>query len=1174
MKGQIVFYFIVSSIIAVFLLFPKTAESYSEVQAATGETYYHILSTGQSLSIGSHGEPALTTMQPFDNLMLSGSDLVPLVEGMNYRGENVETISSAMANTITALRNSSPSTQVIVSRHGASAKSYAELKKGSDPFIQGMSQVAMAKLASEAEGKQYQVIGVTAIHGEKDHLTLSNPDVYENYLLEWQNDYSDQVKEISGQSAAVPLFTDQMGSWMDYGSVSSRIPIAQLAAAEKYPDIYLVGPKYFLRYDDVHHLANTSYRWLGEYYGKVIKKVVFDNISWKPLSPETITRQGSVITVTFHVPVEPITIDVSSVLEKENYGFEYFDESGDPARITDVTKVNGDTIQISLDRVPTGENQRLRYAYTGSIGAKPGSFMQGSARGNIRDSDTTPSLYGNALYNWLVHFDTPIASTSDDVLISDIYPNVQKDTVTITWKTNTATTSQVEFGFAHTYGSTTSLSHTVNKVTHHSLELQGLPSCTDYHFRVRSIDVQGNEFVSGDQIFKTSCLPEEEDESAIPFVKGQSFLGYNPTIRGGYQISAGNISGDDKEEIIVGTGNAMGPHVRIFNDKGEFLTHFFAYEQELRNGVSVLACQVDGSGYEEIVTSQGSGGEPIVKIFNGDGKIIHEGFSVLDGAFSGGLNLACGDINGDGLSEIIVTAKQGGGPHVVAYNANGHVVANFMAYGSEFRGGISVTALDTDGDGKDEIITGPRNGTPHIQTFQVRNGEIKRLSPGFFAFSPDYRNGVDVTAADTNGDGKKELVVGVGAGSKPLVKVFNTRMELQHQFFAYGSDFFGGLHLGAGDVNNDGADEIVIVPRSQGGPQVRIIGSLSEVSYLQTINNLNSDVPGKGFDALNPYQLLSSPMASGLILSAEANHYAYNHNQQAQEIMDKCGFWLLENSDLDNDGVIGYGLPAAWDAFGDGSTNSAHSEYTITTSVVIKGLLDWLEADSTAPREQIYDTIRQSLIPYLKGRATSPSGLIAYSLEESDRPYNVFNQAAFLAGQMQRFSLLEKDELMRWRIQYLADQIMLVVLQNKKQDPNGNWYWDQSFENVHAHDLAHVGLMLESANQYRISEGTYGDLFDLEKIVNHTEEFRLENGDWREFPSFEASSKTLYLWGLGMGLAALSKQPGTDELTNSLFNYHERYLVSQGYYSFVPGIRNVYTRHQAYLLLGLSEYLY
>ena len=51
-------------------------------------------------------------------------------------------------------------------------------------------------------------------------------------------------------------------------------------------------------------------------------------------------------------------------------------------------------------------NRRLRYAFTGIANARGGPTS--GPRGNLRDSDATPSRNGYALYNWCIHFDEAV----------------------------------------------------------------------------------------------------------------------------------------------------------------------------------------------------------------------------------------------------------------------------------------------------------------------------------------------------------------------------------------------------------------------------------------------------------------------------------------------------------------------------------------------------------------------------------------------------------------------------------------------------------------------------------------------------------------------------------------------------------------------------------------------
>ncbi len=379
----------------------------------------HVLSTGQSLSVGSQGAPVLSDTQPYSNIKFSrgvlagGTGLTafaPLTE------TNVETMSSSLANLVTRvareeLLTSQPagrtSHDILVSAHGVGGTAYIGLKKGTTPYTNGLAQATAGHALAMAAGKTHAVRVVTTVHGESDHVSR-NPS-YEANLVEWQSDYQTDIRVITGQTSAIPLLQTQMSSHTKLGQTTSLIPVAQLAAHVNHPGlIVLVGPKYHLEYaPDGVHLSNEGYRHMGEDYAKVYRRIILEGRPWEPVRPTSVTRVGAVVTVKFHVPAPPLTFDTTLVTDPGNFGFEYSeDPGGTPPRITAVSLSGVDTVTLTLSSAPTGTGRRLRYAFTGLAGARGGPTT--GARGNLRDSDATASRAGYKLYNWCVHFDEPL----------------------------------------------------------------------------------------------------------------------------------------------------------------------------------------------------------------------------------------------------------------------------------------------------------------------------------------------------------------------------------------------------------------------------------------------------------------------------------------------------------------------------------------------------------------------------------------------------------------------------------------------------------------------------------------------------------------------------------------------------------------------------------------------
>ncbi len=121
----------------------------------------------------------------------------------------------------------------------------------------------------------------------------------------------------------------------------------------------------------------------------------------------------------------------------------------------------------------------------------------------VRSTDAT----GNTATSGDNTFTTSAAPDTTPPTISGVTAsNISSTGAIITWTTNEASTSQVDYGTTTAYGSSSPLDSTL--LTSHSRTLSGLAPSTTYHFRVRSTDAAGNTATSGDNTFITSAAPD------------------------------------------------------------------------------------------------------------------------------------------------------------------------------------------------------------------------------------------------------------------------------------------------------------------------------------------------------------------------------------------------------------------------------------------------------------------------------------------------------------------------------------------------------------------------------------------------------------------------------------------------------------------------------------------
>jgi len=293
----------------------------------------------------------------------------------------------------------------------------------------------------------------------------------------------------------------------------------------------------------------------------------------------------------------------------------------------------------------------------------------------------------------------------------------------------------------------------------------------------------------------------------------------------GVNLVGGDIDDDGVDEILTGPGpgTQFGPHVRgwkVVNDSVSAMpqVNFLAYGTN-KFGVNVACGDIDGDGYEEIVTGAGPGAVfgPHVRGWNYDGSAVAANGAISYFAYGTpkwGVNVACGDIDGDGYEEIITGAGPGAvyGPHVRGWNFDNSAIAaipsvSLLAYGTN-KFGVNVACGDIDGDGIDEIVTGAGPGAvfgPHVRAWNVDGGPATAIPQvSFFAFETDSW-GANVDCGDFDGDGIDEIVTGPGPGEDYTseVRVYNwdgsgavTQMG-DSGFRAFDADVTHGAKVGA-----------------------------------------------------------------------------------------------------------------------------------------------------------------------------------------------------------------------------------------------------------------------------------------------------------------------------------------------------------------------------------------
>jgi hypothetical protein len=275
--------------------------------------------------------------------------------------------------------------------------------------------------------------------------------------------------------------------------------------------------------------------------------------------------------------------------------------------------------------------------------------------------------------------------------------------------------------------------------------------------------------------------------------------------------------------LAVGTDAGVTATVGVYRSDGSLDFTITPFGTDFTGGARVVRADVTGDGVPDVIVGSGAGIQSRVRIWDGQTRaLIFD--TVAFGDFSGGVVVAAGDINGDGVPDVIIGPDVGGGPRIQIWS--GKTLTKLMPdfYGlpyPEFRGGLRLAAADINRDGFADLVVAPgAGGGPRLTVYDGRSftadGQPVTLVNDFFVFDETLRTGLYLTAGDIDGDGFADIVVGTGAGGGPRVRVISGAQlsagkgpVVLSDFFAGSPDARGGARVGIVDADGDGRADVV-----------------------------------------------------------------------------------------------------------------------------------------------------------------------------------------------------------------------------------------------------------------------------------------------------------------------------------------------------------------------------
>jgi hypothetical protein len=314
-----------------------------------------------------------------------------------------------------------------------------------------------------------------------------------------------------------------------------------------------------------------------------------------------------------------------------------------------------------------------------------------------------------------------------------------------------------------------------------------------------------------------------------------------------------------------------------------------------------------------------------------------------------GWAVACGDVNGDGVDDVIIGAPENGttdtgavyvynGPILTDTPAPNVTIQNPRTKGLPVNGrfGYSLACGDVNGDSFGDILIGAPTAREYVadcgNAFVYLGGAMFSGNK-ITLYNPHNSSdffGISVASVDINGDGRSDIVIGANAANRTYIRYgsaslpplinggYNNEMNLT--LCGESGSGFGISVSSAGDVNKDGVCDLIVGTSTESSAHIFYGGSNPDNTF--DINLTGESDSGFGISVSHAGDVDSDGYAGVIVGRSDSKaevFYDVDLDVDPIRISGDAGFGSVVSylGDVDDDGSpdIAVGAPGAGEVY-------------------------------------------------------------------------------------------------------------------------------------------------------------------------------------------------------------------------------------------------------------------